>query len=103
MADLELSIVIPTYNEANVTCGFKCFQTEAAQQIFRLQRMEGWGFDAELLIIARRRGYRVKEVPVEWRDDATTNVRLAQDSVRSLLELLTIRSETWRGWYPIGR
>lgn len=83
----------------DVTCGFKCFRTEVVQAIARLQRIEGWGFDAELLFLARRTGCRVKELPVVWRNDATTNVRLARDTLRSLTELLRIRLGAWRGWY----
>ena len=87
---------------SDVTCGFKCFQAQASRAIFQLQRVNGWGFDAEVLFIARRRGCRIKEVPVVWADDATTKVRLANDALRSLKELLGIRLGAWRGWYPHG-
>ena len=86
----------------DITCGFKCFTAEAAAEIFRLQRIAGWGFDAEILFIARRRGYRIKEVPVVWTDDATTKVRLLHDTLRSLSELVSIRAGAWRGWYTVG-
>lgn len=85
---------------SDITCGFKCFQAEAARHIFQLQRIAGWGFDAEILFIARRRGYRIKEVPVRWANDASTKVRLFKDAVRSFAELLQIRTGSWRGWYP---
>lgn len=87
----------------DITCGFKCFQAEAARRIFSLQRMTGWGFDAEILFITRRMGYRLKEVPVVWADDAATKVRLAADALRSLQELFQIRLGAWRGWYPLRR
>lgn len=83
----------------DVTCGFKVFQARAAREVFRRQRLEGWGFDAEILFIARRLGYRMKEVPVVWRNDETTKVRLVQDTIRSFTELLQIRLGAWRGWY----
>lgn len=85
---------------SDVTCGFKCFTAEAARGIFRLQRVNGWGFDAEILFLARRLGLRLKEVPVMWANDATTNVRLARDASRSFLELVNIRLSAWRGRYP---
>jgi dolichyl-phosphate beta-glucosyltransferase len=95
-----LTNAILTVRITDITCGFKCFQAEAARQIFQLQRMNGWGFDAEILFIARRRGYRIKEVPVAWADDARTKVRLVKDAAGSLQELIGIRLGGWRGWYP---
>lgn len=83
----------------DITCGFKGFQAHAAARIFRLQRLEGWGFDAEILFIAHRLGYRLKEVPVVWTNDAATKVQLLQDAIRSFRELVTIRLGAWRGWY----
>ena len=84
----------------DITCGFKSFHTDAAREIFLLQRLDGWGFDAEILFIARRLGYRIKEVPVVWRDDASTKVHLFTDAVRSFTELIQIRIGARRGWYP---
>ena len=75
---------------------------EAARGIFGLQRVNGWGFDAEILFLARRLGFRLKEVPVRWTNDATTNVRLTRDSIASLLELVSVRVGAWRGRYPTG-
>ena len=92
-----------TTQVTDITCGFKCFQAEAAHRIFGLQRMTGWGFDAEILFIARRMGYRLKEVPVVWADDAATKVRLTTDALRSLKELFQIRLGAWLGWYPRRR
>lgn len=83
----------------DITCGFKCFRREAAQRIFRLQRMEGWAFDAEILFLARRFGYRVKEVPVVWTDDRSTKVRLASDAWQSLKDLWRVRWRAWQGGY----
>ncbi len=85
------------------TCGFKCFQTGVAQRLFRLQRIGGWGFDAEVLFLAKRGGYRIKEVPVAWANDPGTKVRLLRDTVGSFLELLQIRLGDWRGWYQDHR
>ena len=84
----------------DITCGFKGFQASAAREMFQLQRIEGWGFDAEVLFIARRLGYRIKEVPVVWTNDTRTKVRLLKDTVRSFRELLKICLGAWRGWYP---
>ena len=86
---------------SDITCGFKGFKADAAAEVFRRQRIMGWGFDAEILFIARRLGYRIKEIPVVWTDDATTKVRLLQDTLGSFRELLAIRAGAWRGWYPV--
>jgi glycosyltransferase involved in cell wall biosynthesis len=55
-------------------CGFKLFETAAAREIFKRQRLDGFGFDVEVLFIARRLGYRTVEVPVRWNDAAGTKV-----------------------------
>lgn len=83
----------------DVTCGFKAYRLPAAQAIFQRLRMPGWGFDAEAIFIARRLGYRIKEVPIVWADDASTKVHLAKDALRSFIELMNIRLGAWRGWY----
>ena len=55
-------------------CGFKLFEARAAREIFSRQRLEGFGFDVEVLYIARRLGYQAIEVPVRWNDVAGTKV-----------------------------
>jgi dolichyl-phosphate beta-glucosyltransferase len=85
---------------SDITCGFKCFAAPAARRAFALQRLDGWGFDAEILFIARRLGLRIREVPVVWTDDAATKVRLGRDVAWSLLELLAVRVGAWQGHYP---
>jgi len=95
-----LTNVVLRTGVTDITCGFKGFDADAARTLFQLQRIDGWGFDAEILFLARRLGYRIKEVPVVWRDDPRTKVRLLRDAVRSFGELLTIRLGALRGWYP---
>lgn len=80
-------------------CGFKCFRAAAARDVFALQRLEGMAFDAEVLFIARRRGYRIAEVPVTWQIDRDSRVRLLQDSLAMGKDLLAIRWNGWRGSY----
>jgi glycosyltransferase involved in cell wall biosynthesis len=57
-------------------CGFKLFESAAAREIFRRQRVERFGFDVEVLFIAQRLGYRILEVPVRWNDVAGTKVKM---------------------------
>ena len=96
----RLTNAMLSMNVSDITCGFKTFHAEAAQRIFSLQRMDGWGFDAEILFIAKRLGYRIKEVPVVWADDASTKVHLFKDAARSFTELIDIRLGALRGAYP---
>ncbi len=76
-------------------CGFKLFSAEVAEDLFGVQRMNGIGFDVELLYIAKRRGYKVKEVPITWYYDPYSTMRLWDDSVHMLREIWEIR-RNWR-------
>ena len=80
-------------------CGFKMFRGEVADDLFAVQRMNGIGFDVELLFVAKRRGYRVKEVPITWYFDTYSTMRLWDDSVRLLREIWEIRRNWRRGLY----
>ena len=80
-------------------CGFKLFEGAAAKEIFRRQRAEGFGFDAEVLFIARRLGCRILEVPVRWNHVEGTKMRLFQDTVRMVTDLIVIRWNQILGRY----
>jgi dolichyl-phosphate beta-glucosyltransferase len=78
-------------NVSDYTCGFKCFRGDAARNIFARARIAGWSFDVELLYLASRLGYKLKEVPVTWEDHPETKVRIVKDTLRSFTELVKIR------------
>lgn len=80
-------------------CGFKLFRREAAEAILPLQRVEGWGFDPEMLYLARRRGLRVVEVPVLWSHTEGAKIHVLRDGVRMFLDVLRIRWNALRGRY----
>jgi glycosyltransferase involved in cell wall biosynthesis len=84
---------------ADTQCGFKLFQGGAAREVFRRQRIERWGFDAEVLFIARKLGYKTVEVPVRWSHSAGTKVSMFRDSLNMFLDLLRIRWNQARGCY----
>jgi glycosyltransferase involved in cell wall biosynthesis len=84
---------------ADTQCGFKLFERAAAQEVFRRQRIERWGFDAEVLFIARKLGYKSIEVPVRWNHSEGTKVSMFGDSVNMFLDLLRIRRNHLRGLY----
>jgi glycosyltransferase involved in cell wall biosynthesis len=80
-------------------CGFKLFDKRAAREIFRRQRIDRFGFDAEVLLIGRRLGFRTIEVPVHWNHVEGTKVSMFRDSVNMFLDLLRIRWYQIRGYY----
>ena len=84
---------------ADTQCGFKLFERNAVQQVFRRQRIERWGFDAEVLFIAQKFGYKIVEVPVRWSHSEGTKVSMFGDSVNMFLDLLRIRRNHVRGLY----
>jgi dolichyl-phosphate beta-glucosyltransferase len=84
---------------SDVTCGLKGFRREAARELFSRQRLRNWSFDAEILYLARLKGYRVHEIPVKWRDDRATKVRLWRDVWSSFLGLLKVRFYDYQGRY----
>jgi glycosyltransferase involved in cell wall biosynthesis len=75
-------------------CGFKAFTRQAAEVIFTRQQIEGWGFDPEILYIARKFKLKLTEVPVEWANDDRSKVNPLVDGVKMFFELLRIR---WNG------
>jgi glycosyltransferase involved in cell wall biosynthesis len=84
---------------ADTQCGFKAFRRPAAQIIFRLQRIERWGFDPEILFIARRLRFCVKEVPVTWGHDERSKISYLRDGAKMLEDMARIRSNSMRGRY----
>ena len=84
-------------------CGFKAFRREAAQRIFPLQTIEGFGFDPEVLYLARKFGYRGREVPVHWAHSEDTKVRLWRDGLRMASDILRIRWNDLTGRYSTNR
>jgi dolichyl-phosphate beta-glucosyltransferase len=81
-------------------CGFKAFVMDRARIIFEHQRIERFGFDPEILFLARRHGLRCVEVPVRWAHDPATKVNVYSDSVKMFLDLLVIRWNAVLGRYP---
>ncbi len=82
-------------------CGFKMFTREAAQTLFPLQRVDGWGFDVEVLYIALRHGMRLTEAPINWYFQSDSRVRPLQDTINMVRELLRIRRNGDRGYYDL--
>jgi dolichyl-phosphate beta-glucosyltransferase len=83
----------------DATCGFKAYRGDVGRDLFSRLRIYDWSFDAELLLLSRREGHRITEIPVRWRDQAGTKVDLRRDVLRSLLGIARIRWNAARGRY----
>jgi dolichyl-phosphate beta-glucosyltransferase len=93
------SLANPGVNDTQ--CGFKLFRSEVSHDLFSRMRMNGYSFDVEVLVMARRRGYRVAEVPVNWTHQPGSKVRLTVDSFQMAVDLFRIRSHCLKGEYEI--
>ncbi len=80
-------------------CGFKSFHYRAAEDLFSVSRINGIGFDIELLYLAKKRGYNIVEVPINWYYNADTRMRLVQDSLAIFEEMFEIRRNWNKGLY----
>jgi glycosyltransferase involved in cell wall biosynthesis len=80
-------------------CGFKAFKREVAQVIFRLQTIERWGFDPEILFIARKLRFSIQEVPVTWGHDERSRISYLKDGMKMLQEMAIIRGNSIAGRY----
>lgn len=84
-------------------CGFKAFRREQCKIIFEQQTIERFGFDPELLYLARHHGLRTAEVAVRWAHSPATKISMWRDSVQMFLDVLVIRWNALRGRYPAAR
>jgi len=80
-------------------CGFKAFTSAAALNLFGSATIDGWAFDLEILALARRRGFAIEEVGVEWKDDGNSRVNPLKDFWKVIREAMTIRRNLDRGVY----
>lgn len=83
-------VVLPGAS-ADTQCGFKAFRREAARQIFSRQRLDGFSFDVEALVLARALGLHVVDLPVQWSDADATRLRVWSDGPRMLRDLWQVR------------
>jgi len=79
----------PGFRDAQ--CGFKAVKRKVVQEVVPLIKDQAWFFDTELLLLSKRKGYRIKEVPVEWTDDPDTRVHVASTAWEDVKGLLRVR------------
>lgn len=90
-------LALPHFEDTQ--CGFKLFRAAVAEDLFGVSRMGGIGFDVEVLYIAMQRGYRVNEIGIDWYFDPDSRMRLIQDSLHILREIVQIRRNWQAGLY----
>lgn len=96
-SNLVKFLAMPGFEDTQ--CGFKCFTAEAADDLFRVQVLDGMSFDVEVLFIARKRGYQIVEVPIDWYYRSESRVHPILDPLRMLRDILVIRRNWLRGLY----
>jgi len=88
---LVMHALLGLHHVRDTQCGFKVFRGEVARDLFARQRIDGYLFDVEILHLAARSGYRIKEVGVRWRDDRDSRLDLVAGNWRNMVDLLRIR------------
>jgi dolichyl-phosphate beta-glucosyltransferase len=83
--------LVGLYGIRDTQCGFKFFRAPVAADLFARQRIDGYMFDVEILSMALRSGYKVKEVGVKWQDDGDTRLKLVSGNWKNLKDLFRIR------------
>ena len=100
--NLALRLVLGL-NFKDTQCGFKAFRRPAAELLFTQQQVETWGFDPELLYLAKKSGLRIVEVPVYWAHSEGTRLHPLRDGIRMFAQLFQIRWNSITGKYHSGR
>ena len=94
-----LSNVILGLRVTDFTCGFKGFESSAGKRIFAMQKIPRWAYDSEVLFLAHKLGYPIREIPVHWKDSPESKVRIVQDTLSSFSALFRIRWNWAAGKY----
>jgi len=95
---LYRKFIIGLWKIQDTQCGFKCFKKEAAENIFPKCKINRFAFDPEILVVAKKLGYKIKEIPVYWKNDAESTVK-ASSMVKMAIDLLKIRLNLIKGIY----
>ncbi|MFC1626932.1 glycosyltransferase [Patescibacteria group bacterium] len=95
----NLSKLVLRLKVSDVTCGFKLFKKQAGKKLFGLSRIKRWGYDAEILFLAKKHKMKMVDVPVTWQNDERTKVSMVRDIIQSLIDLWLIRWNDLLGNY----
>lgn len=86
-------------NIKDTQCGFKLFKGNVAKKIFKLQTRYRFSFDVEILFIAKKKGFKIKEIPVRWIDKKGSKVNLLKDSTKMFIDLFKIKYNNYKKKY----
>jgi dolichyl-phosphate beta-glucosyltransferase len=95
---LYRKFIIGLWKIQDTQCGFKAFSKKAAENIFPKCKINRFAFDPEILVVAKKMGYKIKEIPVYWKNDAESTVK-ASSMVKMAIDLLKIRLNLIKGIY----
>jgi len=87
------------WNVKDTQCGFKVFRREAAMKIFPKLTVKRFAFDAEVIFVANKYKYKIKELPIHLQNPPSRSLRIFRDPVNMIWDLLKIRSNDWKGKY----
>ena len=87
---LYRKIIIGLWGIEDTQCGFKCFTKKATEKIFQKCRINRFAFDPEILVIAEKLGYEIKEIPIYWKNDPDSKVKF-KSIIKIALDLIKIR------------
>jgi dolichyl-phosphate beta-glucosyltransferase len=88
---IAMHLIVGLWEIPDTQCGFKFFRREVAGELFRRQKVDGYMYDVEILFLAVRFGYRIRQVGVRWRDDGDSRLQLVRGNIQNGLDLLGIR------------
>ncbi len=88
------SLILQDFRDTQ--CGFKLFRGDVAKKTFSLSCIDGFAYDVEILYIAKKLGYKIKEVPIKWINSPDSRVRPLRDSFQTALDILKIRLRRYK-------
>ncbi len=95
---LYRKIIIDLWKIEDTQCGFKCFAKKAAEEIFPKARISRFAFDPEILVIAKNLGYKIREIPVYWKNDPESKVKF-KSILKMARDLIIIKLNLIKGFY----
>jgi len=91
-------LILDLWEIEDTQCGFKCFKKEAAENIFPRCKINRFAFDPEILLVGKKLGYKIKEIPVYWKNDPESKVKF-KSIIKMAIDLLKIRWNLIKGLY----
>jgi dolichyl-phosphate beta-glucosyltransferase len=97
---LARKIVLNNWKIQDTQCGFKVFKKDIARRVFSMATIDRFAFDSEIVFIAKKLGYEIRELPISLQNPTTTSIRFFIDPVNMFFALLKIRRNDLQGKYP---